>query len=61
MQRVAIAQAAPLMQHDMGLSKVQMGLVFSVFSWMYAVLEIPWGYAGDRWGPRKILAGIVAA
>ena len=61
MQRVAISQAAPLMQEDLGLSKIQMGLVFSIFSWMYAVFEIPWGFAGDRWGARRVLTGVVAA
>jgi len=60
-QRVAISQAAPLVQHDLGLSKLQMGLVFSAFSWMYAVFEIPWGFAGDRWGARRVLSGVVAA
>ena len=60
-QRVAISQAAPLMQQDLGLTKIQMGLVFSIFTWMYGVFEIPWGFAGDRWGSRRVLAGIVAA
>ena len=60
-QRVAISQAAPLMQEDLGLTKVQMGLVFSVFFWMYAVFEIPWGFAGDRWGARRVLTGVAAA
>ena len=60
-QRVAISQAAPLMQRDLGLTEIQLGLVFSVFNWMYAVFEIPWGFAGDRWGARRVLAGIVAA
>jgi sugar phosphate permease len=59
-QRVAISQAAPFMQKDLGLTKIQMGLVFSAFSWMYAVFEIPWGFAGDRWGPRRVLTGLVA-
>jgi sugar phosphate permease len=59
-QRVAISQAAPFMQQDLGLTKVQMGLVFSVFSWMYAGFEIPLGFAGDRWGARRVLTILVA-
>jgi sugar phosphate permease len=58
---VAISQAAPFMRQDLGLTKIQMGLVFSVFSWMYAVFEIPGGLAGDRWGARRVLTGIVVA
>lgn len=61
MQRVAISQAAPAVRHDLGLTKIQMGLVFSAFSLAYALFEIPWGLAGDRWGSRRVLAGIVAA
>jgi len=60
-QRVAISQAAPLMQQDLGLTKIQMGLVFSAFSLTYALFEIPWGFAGDRWGARKVVTGIVTA
>ena len=61
MQRHAIAQAAPAIQEDLGLTKIQMGLVFSAFGWMYALCEIPGGFAGDRWGARKVLTGIVVA
>jgi sugar phosphate permease len=60
MQRHAISQAAPAIQADLGLTKLQMGLVFSAFLWMYGLCEIPGGYAGDRWGARRVLAGIVA-
>ena len=48
--RVCISQAAPAMQRDLGLSKVQMGWVFSAFAWAYALFEIPGGWLGDRWG-----------
>jgi MFS transporter, ACS family, glucarate transporter len=61
MQRVALSQASPLVQQDLRLTKIQMGLVFSAFTLMYAVFEIPWGYAGDRWGARTVMTGIVAA
>ena len=58
-QRVAISQAAPTIQSELGLSRIQMGMVFSAFMWTYAVFEIPWGFASDRWGARKVLSGIV--
>ncbi len=59
MQRVALSQAAPALQADLALSKLEMGLVFSAFMWTYAIFEIPWGFASDRWGPRRVLGGIV--
>ena len=57
--RVAISQAAPLISKDLGLSDVQMGLVFSAFTLAYAAFEIPTGYWGDRIGARRILIRVV--
>ena len=39
--RVCISMAAPVMSRDLGLSKVQMGSVFSAFALAYALFEIP--------------------
>ncbi len=36
-----------------------MGYVFSAFTFAYAVFEIPAGWMGDRFGPRKVLMRIV--
>jgi len=57
--RVCISQAAPLISHDLGLSKRQMGWVFSAFTLAYALFEIPSGYWGDRIGPRRVLLRVV--
>jgi ACS family glucarate transporter-like MFS transporter len=57
--RVCISQAATTMRGDLGLSAVEMGWAFSVFSWAYALFEIPGGWLGDRIGPRRVLMRIV--
>lgn len=57
--RVCISQAAGSMQHDLGLTKVQMGYAFAAFSWAYALFEIPGGWLGDWMGPRRVLMRIV--
>src|SRR5882672_12096246 len=57
--RVCISQAAPLISHDLGLTKVQMAWAFSVFGWAYALFEIPGGWLADRIGPRRVLMRIV--
>jgi MFS family permease len=57
--RVCISQAAPKMQEELGLTKVQMGYAFTAFGWAYAVFEIPGGWLGDRIGPRKVLMRVV--
>lgn len=57
--RVVIAQAASNIQADLGLSRVQMGWVFFIFSWAYTIFEIPGGWMGDRWGAKKVLLRVV--
>ncbi|MSU21481.1 MAG: MFS transporter [Pedosphaera sp.] len=57
--RVCISQAAPDIQKDLGLSKVQMGYAFSAFALSYALFEIPGGWLGDWIGPRKVLMRVV--
>jgi len=57
--RVAISQAAPAIGKDLGLKSVEMGYVFSAFFWAYSLFEIPAGWLGDRYGPRRVLTRIV--
>ena len=57
--RVCIAQAAPFIRSELGLSASQMGLAFSAFSLAYGLFEIPGGWLGDRIGPRKVLMRVV--
>lgn len=58
--RVCISQAAPAMQEELGLTKIQMGYAFAAFGWAYALFEIPGGWLGDRIGPRKVLMRVVS-
>lgn len=58
--RVCISQAAPAIQADLGLTKIQMGYAFTAFGWAYALFEIPGGWLGDRIGPRKVLMRVVS-
>lgn len=39
---------------ELNLSKVQMGLLLSAFSWPYAIANLPAGYLIDRFGPKKM-------
>ena len=45
--RVCISQAAPMLQRDLGLTKIQMGYAFTAFGWAYALFEIPGGWLGE--------------
>ena len=59
LDRVAISSAAPTIRDELGLSLIQMGWVFSVFTFAYAAFEIPSGWLGDVTGPRNVLTRIV--
>ena len=51
--RVNIATAAPLIQHDLKLSNFALGLAFSAFAYPYALFQIAGGWFGDRFGVRR--------
>jgi sugar phosphate permease len=60
LDRVSLANTAPLISQEFGFSKVTMGVIFSAFVWAYAFFQVPGGWLGDRLGPRKVLTGIMA-
>jgi MFS transporter, ACS family, glucarate transporter len=57
--RVNISIAAKYIMPAYGLSDVQMGWIFSAFVLGYAIMQIPGGRLGDRFGPRRVLAGAI--
>ena len=56
MDRSNISVAATFISRDLALSSVQLGLIFSAFSWSYAALQIPGGIVADRFGARGLYA-----
>jgi ACS family D-galactonate transporter-like MFS transporter len=52
LDRTVLGIAAPFLTRDLGLTAAQMGIVFSAFSWSYALLQIPGGIFLDRFGTR---------
>jgi MFS transporter, ACS family, D-galactonate transporter len=52
LDRTVLGIAAPFLTKDLALTASQMGLVFSAFSWSYALLQIPGGIFLDRFGTR---------
>jgi ACS family glucarate transporter-like MFS transporter len=55
LDRTNISIAGIALGHEYGLSKVQLGWVFSAFLIGYAGFQIPGGWLAVRLGPRKIL------
>jgi MFS transporter, ACS family, glucarate transporter len=58
--RVAISTAKVPVSRDMALSDTQFGWVLSAFALGYALFQAPAGSLADRYGPRRVLASIVA-
>lgn len=59
MDRICISHAAPAIQEEFGFDRMTMAWIFSAFSWSYALFQIPGGWMGDRFGPRRVLSVIV--
>jgi len=59
MDRLCISVAAPAIMQEFKFSPVQMGYIFSAFTFAYAIFEIPSGWFGDYFGTRKALTRIV--
>ena len=59
MDRICIGHAATEIRKEYGFDIVTMAWIFSAFNWSYALFQIPGGWLGDRFGPRRVLASIV--
>jgi MFS family permease len=53
--RSCISVPAGLIQHDLKLSQEEMGQIMSAFYLGYALMQIPSGWLGDRFGTRLAL------
>ncbi len=60
LDRANISTVAPVIAKEFDIGKIEMGFIFSAFVWSYALFQIPGGWLGDRFGPRRMLTGIVA-
>jgi MFS transporter, ACS family, glucarate transporter len=59
--RVCISASKESISTELGLTGTQMGWVLSIFALGYAVFQVPSGLLADRYGPRRILSGVVTA
>jgi ACS family glucarate transporter-like MFS transporter/ACS family D-galactonate transporter-like MFS transporter len=54
--RATLSITGPAMREEFGFTAVQMGYIFSAFSWAYVIAQIPGGWLLDRFGARRIYA-----
>jgi MFS family permease len=59
LDRVCFGTVAPYIQKEFALSDARLGLLFTAFALAYAAFEVPTGWLGDVFGPRKTLIRIV--
>ncbi len=58
--RIGIIQVQDRIELDLHLTPARLACALAAFSLAYALFEIPSGWLGDKFGPRKILIRIVA-
>lgn len=54
MDRSAISIAAPALIEELGLTRTDIGLLGTVFSWTYAFAQLPAGWLVDKLGARRM-------
>ncbi|MEN4834118.1 MFS transporter [Pantoea vagans] len=59
MDRANLAVAGSHIQGEFYLSATQLGLLFSMFTWFYALSQIPVGYLLDRFGSRWLYGSAI--
>ncbi len=59
LDRVCFATVAPYIRREFNLSDQQLGWLFTAFALAYALFEVPSGWMGDVFGPRRTLIRIV--
>jgi MFS family permease len=57
--RVCISKAMPTIRSELHFSDIATGYIFGAFTLAYALFEIPSGWLGDRFGPRRVLLRVV--
>ena len=57
--RLNLSIAGKSIQDEFAISTQTMGWIFSAFLLGYALLQIPGGWAGDRFGPRNVLTAAI--
>lgn len=56
LDRGNLSVAAPQIMQDIGISHAMMGVILSAFVWPYAIMNLPTGWAVDRFGVKLLLA-----
>ena len=61
LDRTNMSVVAPLISKEFAVSPVAMGVLFSAFSWAFAIATLPGGYLLDRFGTKLTYGWCLAA
>lgn len=56
LDRGNLSVAAPLIRKDLGINATEMGVILSAFVWPYSLMNLPSGWAIDRFGAKVMMA-----
>jgi len=57
--RATLSITGPAMREAFGFDAIQMGIIFSAFSWAYVMAQVPGGWLLDRFGARRVYAASI--
>ncbi|GAB7539870.1 MFS transporter [Burkholderia sp. 3C] len=57
--RATLSITGTAIRKEFGIDAVQMGYIFSSFSWAYVLAQLPSGWLLDRFGARRVYAGSI--
>jgi len=57
--RATLSITGPAMRQQFGFDTIQMGYIFSAFSWAYVLSQVPGGWLLDRFGARRVYAASI--
>lgn len=57
--RAALSVTGTAMRAELGFDAIQMGYIFSAFSWAYVLAQLPSGALLDRFGARRVYAASI--
>lgn len=58
--RATLSLAAPALTEQLGIDKLQLGIVFSAFGWAYVMAQVPGGWLLDRFGAPRVYGCAIA-
>ncbi|AJC23219.1 MFS transporter [Pandoraea pulmonicola] len=57
--RATLSVTGATMRGEFGFSAIEMGYIFSAFSWSYVLCQVPAGWLLDRFGARRVYAASI--